>query len=58
MRDRRADVFIQVKGGHFGPIDSFLENQAAEHLKLGSACGDDDVCFAVFLDGIADQLRS
>ena len=42
MRDRQADVFIEMKRRHAIPCDILLANQGGQHFKLRSAGRNDD----------------
>ena len=46
MRDRRADIFVEVEGGDARPIDPGLLDEPFDHFKLRGAGGHNDVGFS------------
>ncbi len=56
MRDRKAEIFVQVETDDSWPVDPGAAVRG-QHLKLRGAGGDDEVGVAAFVDGPADVPR-
>ena len=55
MGDGQSGVFVEVETRDIFPGDVVRGGEGVQHFELGGSGGDDDVCFAAFRQGLANE---